>query len=121
MGEFISIGDSLIVTLFSISMVFIVLVVISVFIFLLKYLDRKDKVEVSKEVKIDTKASGDIVKVEENDTINNEELVAVISAAIAASLGVSVPEINIKKINRISGSSTAWSTAGRQEQVYSRL
>ena len=121
MGEFISIGDSLIVTLFSITMVFVVLVVISVFIFLLKYLDRKDKVEVSKDTTTTNKSNEKIVEIEENETINNEELVAVISAAIAASLGVSVPEINIKKINRISGSSTAWSTAGRQEQVYSRL
>ena len=121
MGEFISIGDSLIVTLFSMVMVFIVLVVLSGFIFLLKYLDPKDKVEVSKDTGKPNKSNDKIVEIEENETINNEELVAVISAAIAASLGVSLPEINIKKINRISGSSTAWSTAGRQEQVYSRL
>lgn len=121
MSEYISIGDSLIVTLFSISMVFIVLVVISVFISLLKNLDPKEKIEASKEVEVVTKPSSKEIEIEEENIGNDEELVAVISAAIAASLGVSVPEINIKKINRISGNSTAWSIASRQEQMYSKL
>lgn len=121
MGEFISIGDGLIVTLFSISMVFVVLIIISVFISLLKNLNGKEKVEVAKDTKITTKSNENQVGIEEDDTINDEELVAVISAAIAASLDVSLPEINIKKINRISGSSPAWSTAGIQEQLSSKL
>lgn len=122
MGEHISIGDSLIITLFSISMVFIVLVFISMFISLLKNLDRKEQSTVKKEIKKVPQTNKELAKTEEKvNTVDDEELVAVISAAIAASLGASLPEINIKKINRISGNSTAWSVAGRQEQIYNKL
>ena len=121
MGEYISIGDSLIVTFFSITMVFLVLIVISVFISLLKNVNRIGKTEKSKDTKIVGKSNKNTVEVEENTSVNDEELVAVISAAIAASLGVSVPEINIKKINRVSGNSTAWARAGMQEQLASKL
>ena len=121
MGEFISIGDSLIVTLFSMTMVFVVLVVISVFISFLKNLNRIGKTEESKDDKIVAKSKNSVVEVSEKTSVNDEELVAVISAVIAASMGVSVPKINIKKINRVSGNPIAWATAGMQEQLASKL
>lgn len=121
MSEYLSIGDSLVITLFSISMVFLVLVVISIFIALLKNLDGKEKTQTREETKIVTKSSPEILETEEDSIKNDEELVAVISAAVAASLGVSVPQINIKNIKRVNNDSPAWSRAGRQEQVYSKL
>lgn len=130
MGENISIGDSLIITLFSIAMVFLALIVISVFISMLKNLDRKDETKTgvkskSAKPKIDkTEDKKPIEKIKETETntdIDEKELIAVISAAVAASMGISLPQVNIKKIKRISDSSPAWSTAGRQEQIQNKL
>lgn len=130
MGENISIGDSLIITLFSISMVFLALIVISVFISMLKNLDRKDETKThvkskNSKPKIDKiqekKQTEKIEETETNTDIDEKELIAVISAAVAASMGISLPQVNIKKIKRISGSSPAWSTAGRQEQIQNKL
>lgn len=52
---------------------------------------------------------------------SNEELVAVIAGAIAASLGVSTQDINIKTIRRATQSSTPWSITNRQEQLYGKF
>lgn len=109
------------ITVFSIVMVFLVLIIISIFISFLKNIDNKEKKEISKTSKSIANLNQDISKAEEDKTVDDEELVAVISAAIAASLGVSIPEISIKKISRISENTTAWSMAARQEQVNGKL
>lgn len=124
MGEFIGIGDALTVTLFSIVMVFLVLIVISIFISMLKNLDKKKKEEVlapSDKGNFDKIKEKTIKEQEAVETTNDEEIIAVISAALAASMGLDLPQINIKKIRRINTSSSAWSDAGRQEQIYSKL
>lgn len=120
MGDIISIGDSLIITVFSMVVVFILLIVISIFISILKNIGGE------KKKKVTTVAPPTIIKeVEAKDTVidtqNDEELIAVISAAIAASMGVQIPEINIKSIRRIPQSIPTWGVAGRQEQLYSKL
>lgn len=120
MGDIISIGDALVITAFSMVVVFIVLVIISIFISVLKNIGVEKKKEVA------TVTTPTIVKqTEVKETVvnnqNDEELVAVIAAAIAASMGVQIPEINIKSIRRIPQSIPAWGVAGRQEQIYSKL
>lgn len=126
MGEYINIGDGIAITIFSMIMVFIVLIIIAVFISMLKNLDKK-KEEISiksqdiKSIKVEKNEKRQIETQGKIKNIENEELIAVISAALAASQGVSVPQINIKSINRINNNSTAWSIAGRQEQLYNKL
>lgn len=122
MGEFISIRDSLIISLFSIIVIFIVLVVISIFISLLKNFDRKveDPMKASEE-NINNIKEKSIKEKEAVQNIVDEELIAVISAAVAASLGVSLLQINIKNIKRVNNNSSVWAIAGKQEQLYSKL
>ena len=123
MSENISIGDSLIVTLFSIVMVFLVLIVISIFISMLKNLNKSEKpknIKDNKDIKESNIEDKAVVKVESNK-IDDEEIVAVISAAIAASLGKKSHQISIKSIRRINNSSTAWSSAARQEQIHNKV
>lgn len=48
---------------------------------------------------------------------NNEELIAVITAAIAASLNTTTHNIIVKNILRVSDRSPAWNRAGRVEQM----
>jgi phenylpyruvate tautomerase PptA (4-oxalocrotonate tautomerase family) len=50
-----------------------------------------------------------------------EELVAVIAAAIAASLGTDSSNIVIHNIRRVTPSTLAWAAMGRSEQLGSRF
>lgn len=51
----------------------------------------------------------------------SEELIAVITVAVAASMGVGLPDINIQAIRRIPQNTIAWADMGRKEQLFSRL
>lgn len=44
-------------------------------------------------------------------------MVAAIAAAIAASLDVSIPQIRIREIRRISQNTPVWADMGRREQM----
>jgi sodium pump decarboxylase gamma subunit len=116
-GDKITMSDSLIITIFSMAIVFISLLIIS-------YLIKGSKVITNKGTKM-KKTSQKLVAKEANmENIKddeNEELIAIISAAVAASLGVSIPEMNIKSIKRISTNECIWSRVGREQQMFKRL
>lgn len=59
--------------------------------------------------------------IESASTELTEELVAVITAAIAASLETHTGNIVIKNIRRVSPNTPAWAVAGRSEQLGSRF
>jgi len=110
------------ITVFSMAVVFAVLAGIALFIKLLRaasngVVEKEVKNKIQENIKVE-KANETI---EEKEDIEDEELVAVISAAIAASLGVSIPEINIRSIRRTDLATNSWAQAGRVEQIMSRL
>lgn len=113
MGESVTIGDSLIITVFSMTVVFIVLYLISLLIRVLKVTSngkKEDKgTNTSNIIETDT--------VEEIDETDEGELIAAIAAAIAASLDVSIPQIRIREIRRISQNTPVWADMGRREQM----
>lgn len=123
MGNYITIGDSLIITVFSMAVVFVALIGISYLIDLLRIAsDRNGNTKGSN--KANAIEEKEVKKVEESSVqknLNDEELVAVISAAIAASLGVSIPEVNIKSIKRVPETTPAWAAMGRREQILGKL
>lgn len=51
---------------------------------------------------------------------NEEELIAVLTAAVAASLNTSTYNLRIKSYRRIENHSTAWNRAGVRETINSR-
>lgn len=53
--------------------------------------------------------------------IDNQELIAVITAAIAASMGTYSNGITIKSLRRSRTNAPAWGREGRNEQVYNRF
>ncbi|WP_353094383.1 OadG family protein [Tissierella praeacuta] len=121
MGDIISLGDSLVITVFSMVVVFAGLIVLAMLISVLKKIGGEKKSEVVKKSPSPIESKETIVENVEESLTNDEELVAVIAAAVAASLGISIPEVNIKSIRRIPQNSPAWATASRQEQIYGKL
>lgn len=59
--------------------------------------------------------------VEETEDLIDEELVAVITAAVAAVMGQKTSNIVISHIRRVEPLASAWSMAGRNEQINSRF
>ena len=53
--------------------------------------------------------------------VDDEELVAVIAAAIAASLGIAIPEINIKSIKRIPQNTPVWVRSRKKRTNYREI
>lgn len=117
----ISFFESLIVTIFSMVIVFLSLTAIAAIINRIKVISNKGEkiVEIVSEANLEeikTLGSQNVegVGIEEY----NEELVAVIAAAIASNLGIGVPEINIQSIRRIAQYSSPWRSMGKQEQLF---
>lgn len=121
MGDIVSIGDALIITLFSMVVVFAGLVALSFCISILKNISREKKPETEEEPAAKDTDNTPARETEEVEKTNDEELIAVIASAIAANLGLSIPEIKIKSIRRTSQNPTAWAAASRQEQMYNKL
>ena len=58
---------------------------------------------------------------EEEPEEDSLELIAVITAAIACSIGVNESKIRVVNINRVNDISPSWAKNGRIEQIQSRL
>ncbi len=113
----VSIGEALGITLFSMITVFVVLLAISFLIDLMRKLVHREDKKVIEPKKLEKVETEELVE----ETMDEEELVAVIAAAVAASMGVGIPDINIRSIRRIGGSESNWQTTARQEQVLKNI
>jgi sodium pump decarboxylase gamma subunit len=120
MGEHITIGESLIITVSSMLVVFIILILISYLINRLKAIGNdkgsKSKIET---VKIETKEVKEDSKKFENEI--DEEIIAVIAAAIACATDNKVEDIKIKTIKRIPPEISDWQRAGQLEQIFNKI
>ena len=120
----ISFFDSIIVSIVSMIVVFLSLIVIAFIINRLKLI-AGDKKAVDNKPVVDNKIEAKDLTIEKNIVDNNEiindELVAVVAAALASSLGLDVPDINIQSITRIQQNTTSWSDMGRNEQLFGKL
>lgn len=122
LGDSVTFGESLIVTVFSMAIVFLSLLIISYIIDALRAVATKDNGVKVNENKAPAKLVKEaIVETSKDEEENDEELVAVIAAAIAATMGVNVSDLNIKSIKRIPQGGPVWSRIGRQEQISNRL
>lgn len=117
----VTLSEALNVTLFSMAIVFVTLIVISFILTGFKSMFYKDdkKTPVKKEVP----QVGDNMVVDSVEEIidNDDEIVAVIAAAIAAGTGEAIENINIRNIKRTNQSSPVWAMAGRQEGIQNNL
>lgn len=136
-SEGMSVGEKLMnafgITILGMGVVFIVLLILSYVLDLLRALSREKQEPISnvRDVNIQNKNTT------RNDTQNEEELVTVIAssvaaanndeelvAAIAAAVSVSRTAMNnlvVRSIKPVPQKHSAWATAGRQEQFFGRL
>lgn len=123
MGEIISFKDSLIITVFGMLIVFVALLAIAYIIDILRLVvnGREEKEESKKTIKETIQLPAKETIKEPKETVDDKELIAVISAALAAHLKKDIPQIKIKTIRRVSTPNPLWSEAGIKEQILNRL
>ncbi len=102
-----------IVTLLSMGIVFVVLVIL---IGVIKAMDMILNGKAQKE-----QEEMEYIEEYEEEEEDSSELIAVISAAIASSMGVSESSIQVVNISRSGDMTPAWARNGRVEQIQSRL
>ncbi len=118
-------GYGLIVTLVGFSMCFIILIGLAYMLDILKVISNKGsnggKPDGGKPAAVEVSQTNEVelteVVAEEKD---NDELIAVISAALAAFME-SGSNLVIKSIVRTGDNTPVWAKLGRQEQLYSRF
>ena len=120
MGDKITISEALMITVTSMIVVFAVLALIAWMIGLLKNLGKESVKKQSAPPKKDEQLISVSDEIQ-GEVEEDEELIAVISAAIAASMGLEIPNINIRSIKRINQNTSAWREMSKQEHFYGKL
>lgn len=120
LGEALSTGLS--VTGVGISIVFGVLLILMIVLCLFKVIFYKDPAKTVKKTVQETPApAAPTPAAAPKDEMNEEELIAVLTAAVAASLNTSTYKLQIKSYRRIDNSKPAWNKAGVRDTINSRF
>ena len=106
LGNNITMTDALMVTVFSMGIVFAALAVISGILSLFIHFEKTEGKE--------KKAVTDKVK-KERKTTDDEEIIAVITAALADFLGKRTDQLIVRNIVNVTGNEPEWAKAGRLE------
>jgi|SRR5690554_1509058 len=113
------------VMVLGIAAVFLALTTIVLVIYILKKAVSKESTTEKKgkdinveDNKLDEKQSTVTI---DNEVTDDSELIAVITAAVAASLNRSTHNIIVRRVERIRGNRSQWNKAGRYEHLSSKL
>lgn len=129
MGVSEAIGRGLEVTVTGLVVVFSVLIILMLVLILMKVVFYKEpKEDKGSEALKDKSAPSAAVSApqtakpsESGAQIDDKELIAVITAAVAASLNTSTYNLKVKSFRRISDNSPLWNKAGRTDVINSRF
>lgn len=115
-------GYGLIVTLVGLGMCFIILIGLAYMLNALKLISNRGSAEKKTEIVEVEKAESRSEAVDETNAVTEDEgeLVAVISAALAAFMGRE-NNLVVRSIRRVEGNAPVWAKVGRQDQMYNRL
>lgn len=113
-GESIELGEMIIITLFSMGVVFATLLVISLILDVFKVVFAEKK---SQEVKKGPQPQTITATPEPMSTGTDEELIAVITAAIAAYIGKGTDKLIVRKITPMASQEPIWAQMGRIDQM----
>ena len=102
-------------------MVFVVLGILWAVIELMRVILSPKSLKTAKEAvtatKVQEKADAPVAEVVETEQMDEGELVAVLTAAVAASLNTSTYNLRIKSFKRIDTKNNAWSNASRNDAI----
>ena len=119
LNEALSMGGE--TTVIGLGIVFGVLVILMIVLMLFKVIFyRQPKAQTQKTVSENAVAAKMAVETKEDDT-DEEELIAVMTAAIAASLNTSTYNLKIKSYRRVDNNVPAWNKAGLNEAINNRF
>jgi sodium pump decarboxylase gamma subunit len=113
-GETIDFGEMVIITVFSMGVVFATLLIISFILDLFKVVFVEKK---SQEVKKGPQPQTVTATPEPIKTDADEELVAVITAAIAAYIGKGTDKLIVRRITPMASQEPIWAQMGRIDQM----
>lgn len=124
-GDNLSLGEALAMggetTVIGLAIVFSVLIILMIVLVLFKVVFYKDpKKQKTAEVKNETPSAETAVQ-ETADEIEETELIAVLTAAVAASLNTSTYNLQIKSYRRTDNKMPAWNKAGVTETINNRF
>ena len=109
------------VTVVGLAIVFAVLVILMFVLIAMKKIFYKDTAAQNTAPKAAENVPEEAVQQAQTEPVNDEELIAVITAAVAASLNTSTYNLQIKSLRRIGQNSPAWHRAGINETINSRF
>ncbi len=112
-------GSALLVAVLGLGTVFIVLAILMFILMLMEKIFYKKGGEA--EAPAPAAPAAQPVEVSSGEGTDEGELVAVLTAAVAASLKTSAYNLQIKSYRKLSGASSVWNNASRKENVYGRL
>ena len=115
-----ALSEGLQVTGVGLAIVFGVLVILMIVLCLFKVVFYKDPAKQAKEAPAPVQAPAPAPVEESKSDLNEEELIAVLTAAVAASLNTSTYKLQIKSYRRVDGNKSAWNKAGVRETINSR-
>ncbi len=108
------------VFLFGFSIVFFGLIVLMSYIILQSkfFVKKGKKTKKLAEVKTVAAQSNDFIS---QQTMNEDSVIAAISAAVAMYLGTSAGDVVIKSYRRIGANAPAWRQAGRRDSIFNKF
>ena len=112
-----ALGEGLLVTGIGLAIVFAVLIILMLVMMLMNVIFYHPETK-------PTAVSLEPAPVVQEDTpavVNDDELIAVLTAAVAASLNTSTYHLNIKSYRRIENTSPAWNRAGLRDVIDARF
>lgn len=116
--------EGLQVTVVGLAIVFSVLIILMLVLMAMKavfYKPAKSEKAKNPVQKSETPSAAPAAKAESADEIDEGELIAVLTAAVAASLNTSTYNLNIKSYRRVGNSSPSWNKAGLTDVINSRF
>lgn len=116
-----ALSEGLQVTVIGLIIVFAVLVILMLVLMAMKAIFYKPETENNSKSEPVNNVQAINTSANENASIDEEELIAVLTAAVAASLNTSTYNLNIKSYRRIGNASPSWNTAGLSDVINSRF
>ncbi|MCD8391595.1 MAG: OadG family protein [Firmicutes bacterium] len=101
--------------------VFAVLIILMVILYIMRVIFYKDPNKNKTVPAAPAEPAEPVAPVNAEDDMDESELIAVLTAAVAASLNTSTYNLQIKSYRRIDGTKSPWQKAGIRETINSRF